>query len=236
MRRFVVIGICAAASGAPAAPYGEVLASFAAPHGFSHTLAWDGTYLWSMYDDHTHPIVLYRVDPATGSVVGSFDYAEGPVHGEPGLAADGSYVYTAHGSPDHIHTWTHTGTLLDTFKWPFLNRGLAYDGTYFWCGGMPFSIYQTTLSGSVVASFPVACEVYDLAYDGEYVCYTTNGYLFALTTTGSVITTVAVPASLGCAWGGGYLWVGGAYLYKLGWESLSDAPPASFGKIKALGR
>ncbi|UCH78299.1 MAG: hypothetical protein JSU81_11360 [Candidatus Coatesbacteria bacterium] len=236
MRRYVFLAICAAASAAPAARFGEILASFPAPRGFCHSLGWDGRYLWSLYDDHTNPITVFCLDPGTGSVVASFGYREAPVHGEPGLAADASYVYTAHGSPDHIHTWTHTGTLLNTFKWPFFDRGLAYDGAYFWCGGMPNYVFKTTLSGSVVASFPVGFHMYDAGYDGDFVICTTNGYLHAVTTTGSVVKTVAVPASLGCDWGGGYLWVGGAYVYKLGWESLIGVRPASFGKIKALWR
>lgn len=236
MRRFLILAVCAAASATSAGQFGQTIASFRAPNGFCHSLGWDGTYLWSLYDDHTNPIKVYRLNPTNGSVISSFQYSEAPVHGEPGLAADASYLYIAHGSPDHLHTWTHAGSLLNTFSWPFFYRGLAYDGAYFWCGETPDYLIKTTLSGSVVASFQVRFQVYDVGYDGDFLICTSLANLYAVTPEGSVVKTVAAPASLGCDWGGGYIWVGGSYIYKLGWESLIAVQPVSFGRIKALWR
>lgn len=236
MRWLLIIAVCGAASAASSGQFGRVLASFPAPNGFCHSLGWDGTYLWSLHDDHTNPIKVYRLNPVNGSVISSFQYREAPVHGEPGIAADASYLYIAHGSPDHIHTWTHSGSLLDTFKWPFFYRGLAYDGVYFWCGETPYYLIKTTLPGSVVASFDVGFLVYDVGYDGDFLICTSLDKIYAVTTAGSVVKTVAAPATLGCDWGGGYIWVGGSYIYKLEWVSLIGNQPFSFGRIKALWR
>jgi len=192
--------------------------------------------LWSLYDDHTNPIRVYRLDAGNGSVISSFQYSEAPVHGEPGLAADARYIYGAHGSPDHIHTWTHTGTLLNTIPLSYYYRGLAWDGTYFWCGETPGLLCKVTTAGSVAATFAVGFTIYDLGWDGNFFMVTALGTLYAVTPTGSVVKTVTPRAYLGCDWRGGYIRVGGAYIYKLGWENLVRVRPASFGKINAAFR
>lgn len=95
-------------------------------------LAWDGEYLWQGTEASVDN--LFRLDPATGRVLGSFSVAGGVQ----GLAWDGRSLWVAavsDGSAPYVYRYDRSGTLIETFQAPAqLTRlgDMEYDGTNLW--------------------------------------------------------------------------------------------------------
>jgi hypothetical protein len=98
--------------------------------------------------------------------------------------------------------------------------GLAWDGTYLWFSGRPYSyIIRTTTLGSVVSSFKASetfpSDIRALTFDGEYLWYSVyraiGGYAYVrATTTGSRVKIIGAGyGDPGLAWEPPrYLWIG----------------------------
>jgi sugar lactone lactonase YvrE len=95
--------------------------------------------------------------------------------------------------------------------------GLAWDGFYLWhSDGASRTLYQSTLSGEVVHSFPSPCgNPLDLAWDGHHLWIIDawgeddkGNILYRVDVDGNVLNTIQLPSdiSTGLTWDGHFLW------------------------------
>ena len=220
--------------------FGDVLASFPAPGSTPLALAWDGQYLWCTTQS---PYYTFRINPNNGSVVSSYPTGFG-ASGR-GLTWANTSLYDGRYSPIYINRRNTSGSILSSFPISNYYGGLTYDGTYLWATSTsPRAFWRVTTTGSRVSSFTAAFYPFDPGWDGTYLycgSYTPAHRIYRLTTTGSVVTSVAPPANYpwGCCSDGKYLWIsttsGSNRVWKLDLGNTGVAP-ASLGRVKAVFR
>lgn len=156
-----------------------------------------------------------------GSIIRSF---ESPCNDQTdGIDYRGGYVYHANfNGPCEVLKTKTTGSLVSSLKNPPNAVGIDFTGVVYWAytfwPQVPRDrIYRVNEAGSITASFAAPSHGYGVTYDGEQLWYSTGGnhnwnYVYALTTTGSVISSFQAPHGKGYLnkdvdWGGGYLWL-----------------------------
>ncbi|MBI5527277.1 MAG: hypothetical protein HY897_13160 [Deltaproteobacteria bacterium] len=116
---------------------GKVLRKFAPPGQdsggkFPMGIAWDGKNLWNI---DTYDVKIYKLDPATGSVLGSIP---APAGGSCGIAWDGACLWVSDASTNGLiyHIDPKDGTVIRSFDAPggdgHQSTGLAWDGRNLW--------------------------------------------------------------------------------------------------------
>jgi hypothetical protein len=221
--------------------FGDIVSSFAIPAQIrsSDGLAWDGNYIWVC---HRMGNSFYRVT-TTGSLVSSFRLTPAPYHDYEGAAFDGTYLWCS----DHYYSpppgmviytcFTLSGSLVRTFGHPPFEvgyAGMTYQPGYLWGERFRFNT-----AGSLVSSFEMPFQLFDMAWDGHYL-WSLNK---RLTTTGSFVGSFSLPPSAltdqtsgGTTFDGNYLWITvGTWAYQFDID-VTGANPGSFGKIKAFYR
>jgi hypothetical protein len=178
--------------------------------GYSYGLAYDGTYLWTIYHQPYGPVRLdYYVKYTTnGSETGAFGIHYGYGGYSISVSWDGQYLWTDERfyTPMKAGKYTAAGSLVATFAVPGVWRtDAAYYNNQLWTGGPDDYVYGMNVGASTyVASFAApggSCGA--VGFDGEY------------------------------------LWTADKntpqYIYKVDIDVV-DVEPGSFGKIKGLYR
>ncbi|MGD8719377.1 MAG: hypothetical protein PVH29_11220 [Candidatus Zixiibacteriota bacterium] len=199
-------------------PSGSVVSSWASPFG-SHTrgLGYEyGDYLWLGY--YGSNAFVAKVNAANGSVISSFE-----VHG----------VHTMYGG---VACQGNPGS-------PGIASVICNDY-------LPYRACRSTTSGSLINSFeyPSSTSFRDPGWDyGNDVIWwghntSTNPYMYAYTTMGSLKASFAAPGSYpyGCDYYDGYLWIcrnaSPYYVYQVDCPGTVTIVPASLGRVKAMYR
>jgi len=239
---------CMWASGA-FADFGSVVSSFAVKaECIPVALAYNGAYVVSS-DPASFSDGYWKVWSEEGSILSSFLPPKSEkVHD--GAAYDGTYYWGSSYLMASVYHLTTTGSVISTFPQPY-TYGLTWDGQYLWtsdCVSSGQTIRCHTTAGSLVSSFGVPPQITfacDLGWDGAYLwCPNMRGYIYRLTTTGSVVASFAPPGrrSAGCTFDGTYLRLSGYtdpgpwYVYKIDIGPAPAVAPASLGRVKALFR
>jgi hypothetical protein len=234
---------------AAVAGFGSVVSSFPVKaECLPAALAYNGAYVVSS-DPASFSDGHWKVWSEQGSIISSFlppEWEE--IHD--GATFDGTYYWGSSNKQNTVFRLTTTGSVVSSFPQSY-TYGLTWDGQYLWTSDTVSSgkmLRRHTTAGSVVSSFNVphaislAC---DLGWDGAYLwAPDSRGYIYRLTTTGSVAASFAPPGrrTSGCAFDGAYLRLsaypgsGPWYIYKIDIGPAPAVSPASFGKIKALFR
>jgi len=145
--------------------------------GESNGLAFDGTYLWTIYFPLQGPVRRdhYVKYTTTGSEAGGF-VAHPDILYLPSVSVswDGQYIWTDErrkGVDTKAGKYTTAGSLLGTFsvpgKW---STAAGYYNHQLWAGGPGNYIYGMVIGGALVASFPApggSCGA--VGFDGEYL-------------------------------------------------------------------
>ena len=219
--------------------FGEIVSSFPIPSQISRSdaLAWDGNYLWIC---HRMGNSFYKVT-TTGTLVSSFRITPGPYQEYEGATYDGQYLWCS----EHYYqpppgfviylAFTTTGSLVRTFGHPPFEvgyAGMTYQPGYLWGERFRFN-----MAGSLVSSFVMPFQLFDMAWDGHYL-WSGNKQL---TTTGSFIQSFPWPSQVdspqtggGTTFDGVYLWItAGSWAYQFD-INVTGVDSGSFGKIKGL--
>lgn len=220
----------------------SIVASWPSPAQSPYGVTYDGSYIWVSCNE-TGKEIMFKCDPANGSVVSSFKVN---TTGLFGCAFDGSYLW--YDALDttlnyYMHKVTDTGSVLVSWQSPLARTvGCGWDGEYIWLSSYFGSMGWATTAGSLVGSFATSWRPTGVAYDGYYLW--TAEYrqpdLYRITKTGSVVASYLFPA--GEPWGlgfdGEYLWVTSAgspgYVYKADFGGYPSVAPASFGRVRAI--
>jgi hypothetical protein len=141
------------------------------PVFYSYGLAFDGEYLWTVYE-YWH--IPYHDDywkyTTTGSYAGGF-MGYGFNWGRRGVTWDGGYIYSDSVSHKTVEKYTNAGTLVATFSMPVtIYADMAYYKRQIWYSNATGLVYGVKLNGSVVASFAApggSCAA--VGFDGEYL-------------------------------------------------------------------
>ena len=174
-----VVLVLALPAGAGSRGSFTVVHSFEVDAPWSWGIGFDGTDFWVTsgvplaYGDTT----MFWIYDTSGALVDSFIQVEGTHWGCRDLACDGTYMF---GSEDgKIRAFDMSGTPAGWFWGPLIpNRGLAYDGTYFYCCNYDDAVYKIEWDGTW-ESPPLSVEPiiaagpgfrYGLAYDTSMDC------------------------------------------------------------------
>jgi hypothetical protein len=150
---------------------GDIANEFAAPASSPRGLAWVGGALFVNSDAD---IRIYQLDPATGSVVGSF---AAPVVQMGNITHDGTYFWGADWGTDNFLTqFDASGAVVRRLASPVASPfGLAWDGQDLWVSNFSTSSTSTVYrinpsTGAVLQSLPAPeTRVTGLAFDGTHL-------------------------------------------------------------------
>ncbi len=213
---------------------GDVLAGIPAPANAPGGAAWVGGELYQ--GDYGSGLV-YRLDPASGRVLGTFATAYGD-----GLAFDGTDLWGSSAVTDEIVRMSPAdGAVLVTFPAPGTGPlGLAFDGTSLWnVDWETATLYRLDpADGSVLDSFAAPDpRPAGLGWDGEslWLAGRDTGQIYEIDpATGAVLSQVAAPgpSPQGLAFDGSALWNADYFdlrLYRVDtgkiYPSLTISPP-----------
>jgi len=162
VRRIVVASVIVASASVPAwAASDKIVASYPSPTKYPYGLTFDAGTLY-LADYVT--MMIYRLDPDTGSVMGSFVPAPKPSGSFMyGLAYSSGYLWAKTGSPARLFKITAAGgSVVASYNIAVAaaGSGLAADANYIYVANndvvttQVFKFYQA--SGSIVSSWPGA--------------------------------------------------------------------------------
>jgi len=185
MRTLLIIALVLAVSIPAAGTDRGGRGSFTILHTFEVTNPWswgigfDGTNFWiTSGEPFSHAdTTMFWIYDTSGTLVDSFIQVDGTHWGCRDLACDGTYMF---GSEDgKIRAFDMSGNPAGWFWGPLIpNRGLAYDGTYFYCCNYDDAVYKIEWDGTW-ESPPLSVEPiiaagpgfrYGLAYDTSMDC------------------------------------------------------------------
>ncbi|TKJ39695.1 hypothetical protein CEE37_10470 [candidate division LCP-89 bacterium B3_LCP] len=136
---------------------GNIVGHINSPALWPGGITWDGSHLW--VTDYVGGPVICKVDPMTGAVVTSFPIVYSSYWA--GVAWDGQYLYygTNTGSPGSHTIYKidpNTGAQVGTISVPSQDiSGLTYyDGHLYYSDSQTFTLYQITMTGTIVDSSP----------------------------------------------------------------------------------
>lgn len=137
----------------------------AAGSGTPTGVAWDGKYLWQGTAGSVNN--LFRLDPATGTVLGTFTVPGGVQ----GVAWDGRFLWVstvASGGVTDIYRYDRSGTMIEKFAAPTQLKTLGdldSDGTNLWAvDSQSAKIYQLATPAPQVAAPAVPAGVLSVDY------------------------------------------------------------------------
>jgi len=245
--RLALITLCAVS--VAFAALGNVLGSYRAPSNNIRGLARSGTYLHVL----VHPNIVYNVNPANGSVRGSWTAPSSTSNR--GLAySAGGYVWVGSYNNDTVYRchWT-TGSVYGSWRVNHDPFGLAPHQTgdggvgttaLFSSDSDPSYTWRHNLAnGSVLSSFPMPQADYrDITYDHRndliWGAYGPNIYGYSVAGKGLIVASFLAPpsTSYGMAYYDSVLFIGctNGYIYRVECPSTVAVAPASLGKVKAL--
>ena len=252
MRKALLVAVATlCAAGVAFAALGDVVRSFSIPGGAQAGMGRSNGILYSVNYSQSR---IYRMNPTTGSVTGSFAAAGGS--NTRGLAYQwGGYLWQNQGytSPYRIYrTSTSNGSIYASYALPrSLCHGSAPLATGDGGSGVSHIIiscysnrylYYMTTTGSIARSHSVSPTLYDIAYDwrNKLVWGGMNSTTcYGVTTTGSTVASFNKPTGniYGMTYHGQYLFVAGTsgYIYTIHCPVLNvGVRPSSMGKIKAM--
>jgi len=155
----------------------EILQSMDAPVEARTDLAFDGEFLWCggfvSYDD---PAYLYKIDPATLSVVQNLPTSNWPIGIE---WADGYLWVSSNGYESIIKVNPVNGSnLFTSVEMGAWINGIAFDGQYLWCGSNNAQIVYkyNPNSDAIAATFQIG-SLGGMAYVQDYLYICANGIL-----------------------------------------------------------
>ncbi len=254
---FVALAACSAS-----ARLGDLVASFDNVGASTHYgLAADAYYVYTFH--YTPPYDIYRMLRTTGSFVSSYPcplgttgydfYVRGLSYGGGVLLYINNYYQRRVG-----RFYNSTGSLVSTWTWstsmPYrygiccTHDGTNY-GSYIYQSYYDGNFWYSTTAGSLVSSFKIAATYdTDLAWDyGNRMIWYPNystGYVYGITTQGSILASWRVPSAVsypyGIAYYGYYLYVTTSsgtpdeYIWIYDCPGTVGLTPASVGKVKAL--
>jgi len=250
-RSFLVIVAIFCLATAAFGALGDILGSFQAPNNNIRGLAHSGTYLHVL----VHPNGVYNVNPANGSIRGSWT--------APSSSSNRGLAYSATGhlwigsyNDDRIYdcNWL-TGSVNNSWAAGHDPYGLAAHQTgdggvgvsaIFSSDSAPSYTWRHSLTnGSILSSFPMPNSDYrDIAYDHRnqliWGAYGPNIYGYSVSGAGSIVASFLAPpsTSYGMAYYDSVLFIGctNGYIYRVGCPGTVGVEPASIGKVKALYR
>ena len=258
MMRMALLTACVLAGGVLHAQgrTGTRVRGFPAPGDKPEGLAWDGTALWC---NNFNGGSLYKLDPATGSVLAHYQETGMPAYPE-GLAWDGEFLWTCDWHAGLIVKFRETPggiEIAGTFPKPAdsgPNVGLEWDGTSLWLTCWPetvkglefgqlYELDPVTLAVRKRHILPVRF-VEDLAWDGRYFWSADwlLGIGFAIEpSTGDTLHTYRTPGPnpVGQAWDGDFLWVTDTArdsIWALDMSGTTATESRSWGQVKSMFR
>jgi hypothetical protein len=251
LRSFAVVAATLCIASMAFAALGDVLGSYEAPANNIRGLAHSGTYLHVLI----HPDVVYNLNPANGSVRGSWTVPSSTSNR--GLAySAGGHVWVGSYNNDRVYDcdWL-TGSVNNSWPTGHDPYGLAPQQTgdggvgttaIFSSDSDPSYTWRHALSnGSVLSSFPMPNSDYrDIAYDHRnrliWGAYGPNVYGYSVSGNGSIVSSFPAPPSTayGITYYDSALFIGctNGYVYRVSCPATVDVGPASIGKVKALYR
>lgn len=171
---------------------------YPAPSVYSYGLAFDGLYLWTIYQEWHAPVPFdsHRKYTTTGSYAGGFGESI-LYYWSVGITWDGGYLWTDGARTRRQLKYTTAGTLVATFPMTVgVYSDMAYYKRQLWYYNA-YLVYGVTLNGSVVASFPApggSCAA--VGFDGEYLWTADTNkpqYIYKV----DIEVVVVAPASVG---------------------------------------
>jgi hypothetical protein len=255
MRRLLLTSVLATLLAASAwAAVGDIVSSFAAPDPAVRGLARSSNRLFLL--TYGAPTTIYRLAPVTGSVYGSWS----PTFGNycRGLAfSQGNHLWVGCYDNNAVYDCrSQNGSVYGSWAAGGNAYGLAPDCTA--DGGVgttaifasdtrpnAYCWRHNISTGSVLSSFRIPnSSFFDIAWDhrnGFIWMGATSDTIYGYTTTGSIATSFAAPASFpyGMTYYRQYLWIacaGDGYVYRVHCPATVSISPTSFGKVKAVYR
>lgn len=232
---------------------GDIVSSFRAPATQPRGLARANGVLYCL--DYNSPNRVYRLNPTTGSRLGS--WATPYNTGNRGLAyIVGGYVYVGCWSNDRIYRCDYlTGSVYAFWAVGDDPQGLAAnqtgDGgsgaTSLYCSDSSPSLFRLRhwTTGSLIRSFAAPHQSFqDITYDhrNRLIWRYNSNVVYGISTRGSVVRSFAWSGHgsyAGMAYHGQYLFISATtqqYIYRVHCPVIPGVTPTSAGKIKALFR
>ena len=186
--------------------------SFALPEGQAMDVTWDGTTVWVLMNDQ-----VWSLDPGTGQS------ASHPTPGQypEGITYDGAHLLVGDsqwGTGKIYLLLPGTTTIMPTPSSDQI-RGLAFDGSHFWCADGNYAVhrlFKVTTNGAVVDSVECAGTILGgLTFDGTTLWYVSwdagQTSIYKCDVTGQTLASFPAPGSSssmssGLAFGNGHLW------------------------------
>jgi PKD repeat protein len=189
----------------------SVKKTLAAPGQSPLGVAWDGAALWVVDTPDLESYKIYRLDPADGRVLSSFD---APTVLPEGLTWDGSRLWLVDGVESKlVQIDPATGKVLKTLAAPgTYPTGLEWDGSALWVADAEnLKIYKINpVTGKVIDSFDTPGDFPQaLAWDGHFLWYLDMVSLYKLDPNGgTVLAEYEAPREqlADLAWDGQFLW------------------------------
>ncbi|MBN2480273.1 MAG: hypothetical protein JXB19_00915 [Bacteroidales bacterium] len=161
----------------------ELLQTMDAPVEQGTDLAFNGEFLWyGAGTNYSDPAYLYKIDPATLSVVQNLPTSNWAV----GIEWADGYLWTSSNGYSSIYkvnplTGSNVFTSVGMGLWI---KGIAYDNNYLWCGSWnEKTIYKyNPFLNLVSAEFQIRCLPEGVAYVGGYLYICVDGFLNRCTT------------------------------------------------------
>ncbi len=264
MKKQLLIVLVLTAAAAFAA-LGDIVSSFTIA-GLTTTrgLARSGSYLY--VSNWYSPYNIYRVNPTTGSVYGSYPGTT-PYSNTEGLAYAGNnrlygtrllgsmtpaVVYEMNDTTGSVYRSFNTVPTVSLYGLASRCTGDGGAGTDalfladMGASGAGERVYVYTTAGSRISSFalPTTTNFLEIAYDWRnHIVWggMSDHVIHGVNTAGSIVSSFSVSPgawSYGMTYYGGYLWVGvSGSIYKIHCPSTNPAvAPSSLGRVKAFYR
>jgi len=161
-------------------------------------LAFDGATLYVL--EVSRPHMIFRLDPVTGAVLGSFPGASG--NGLDGGGENSDVVYGGDGSlfvtdlgVDYVgivyEIDTAGTTIRNSFSIPFRGGAIAFDGTYLYVGDFDSSqVLVVDRSGTPIRSFFARARPAGMAFDPA------SGHLWVVSEFDDIVTEMTIEGEL----------------------------------------
>jgi hypothetical protein len=246
--RFTLLVLSISAATAFAA-LGRVVSSFPAPAPAPAALARSTDHLYVFCST---PVYIYKVDPASGSVLASYPapfgmYTKGLDYRYGGYLWLGSY------DVDYVYQCGEASGSVYA-SWPLrynLDGGLACEGdqsqpglprAVLFSSHYPPAVWRQNLAGSLLSTFATAERLAGLAWDYHnellWGCEDgTEDRVVGYGLGGALAASFRAPAApAGLAYLGEYLWISGGndFIWQVECPGDVALEPASVGKVKAL--
>ncbi|TES90319.1 MAG: T9SS type A sorting domain-containing protein [Candidatus Cloacimonadota bacterium] len=176
---------------------GDTIRSIPTPEDRIMGIEWvrDTLYVLRLCYVISDPSLLYKLDPADGSVLSQFllPFPSAVL----GITFDGNDLWVVKWEPDHIiYQITTSGIPISSFPAPSsYPRGIAWDGEYLWIGDAQSEVlYQVDTLGTIIRTVSMT-GVIDWSMGMVWVPEHTNGHLWVNDYYGNDINQLDVSGS-----------------------------------------